>query len=584
MPDTATTTLKRTLDVSTVAFGLGALALLLFELGFPLTIEERQNIIGTVRVVLWAVLALQTIRAFVAADWRRAAWQSAVPIASNGVLILLLAFEQAFVRRLHAGWPDITAVRWEVLYLTTIHVLVLALLGKRLLHFNQLLAFARVSPRTLLISSYLGVIASGTILLKLPNATTASISWVDALFTSTSAVCVTGLIVVDTATAFTPTGHTIVLGLFQLGGLGLMTFTYFFVSVFGSGITIKDRALLLEFLNEEYVGRVTGSLIAIVLMTLTLEAAGAVLLHAFTPDVPGKTWFASVFHAVSGFCNAGFSVYTEGLYDPIARANVPYQAVIMALVVISGLGFPVLKNLWDNWTARAIHPQRRPPRLTTHTKIVLVTSVALLVLGTVLFYVFELGSPERPGEAPRWASALFLSVTTRSSGFNTTPTDALLAPTAILAIALMFIGGAPAGTAGGIKTTTFAIALLNTFRILKDVSGDLIAFRRQIPGNVANRAFAVALLAVTWVICSTIALTALMPGHDALDVLFEVVSAFATVGLSRGITPELPTAGKIIITVSMLVGRIGILYVALGVLRKDRPGRIAYPEANVIIS
>jgi potassium uptake TrkH family protein len=560
--------------------GLGALALLLFEFGFPLTPDSRHRIIVAVRVTLWVIVTLQLLRAFVDVDLLRAKWKSLGRVAGFAMLLVSLAGERFVLPKLQEAWGTRAIASWETIYLTALHLVVLTVLAKRILHFNQLLAFARISPRAILIWSYVGLIVVGAALLKLPNATTSQLGWLDALFTSTSAVCVTGLIVVDTATAFTPFGQAIILLLFQLGGLGLMTFTYFFVALFGTGITIKDRALLLEFLSEEYVGRVTGSLIAIVVMTLAFELVGAALLHAC---VPGG-WFTSLFHSVSAFCNAGFSVYSAGLYDPLTRSHVPYQWIIVFLVVLGGLGFPVLKNFWDHAFARVRNRQQRPPRLTLHSKLVLTTTAALIACGAVVIYLFELPVAAREGEAPTWMAALFMSVTARTAGFNTAPIDALLAPTVFAVIVLMFIGGSPASTAGGIKTTTFAVALLNTLRIMKDPNGELFAFRRKIPAIMANRAFAVALLALAWIACSTILLAWVMPGHKPLDVAFEVVSAFSTVGLSRGITGELPATGKVVIIASMLVGRIGILYVALGILRKDRAANIGYPEGNIIIS
>ena len=256
----------------------------------------------------------------------------------------------------------------------------------------------------------------------------------------------------------------------------------------------------------------------------------------------------------------------------------------MVLIVLGGLGFPVLKNLWDHYYARMRRPQQRPPRFTLHSKLVLATTITLIVVGTVAVYIFEMHAATRESEAPMWMAALFTSVTARTAGFNTVPIDALFTPTIFAVIVLMFIGGSPASTAGGIKTTTFAVALLNTLRIMKDPNGDLVAFRRKIPPVMANRAFAVALLAIAWIVGSTILLAGAMPTHKPLDVAFEVVSAFSTVGLSRGITADLPSTGKMVIIASMLVGRIGILYVALGILRKERTATIGYPEGNIIIS
>ena len=205
-------------------------------------------------------------------------------------------------------------------------------------------------------------------------------------------------------------------------------------------------------------------------------------------------------------------------------------------------------------------------------------------LGALLVYLIELPATTRPGETPAWFTALFTSITARTAGFNTVPVDALLPATVITVIVLMFIGGSPASTAGGIKTTTFAVALLNTLRIMKNPDGELIAFRRRIPAIMANRAFAVALLALGWIACSTVLLAWCMPDHKPLDVAFEAVSAFSTVGLSRGLTSELPEFGKLIIIASMFVGRIGILYVALGILRRERSSSLGYPDGNIIIS
>ena len=588
MLDQESSPFRRTLDSATVTAGLAVLGLLLIELGFRLNPSGQARLLLATQAVLWLGLGAAALRVVFHPERRRYLRRHPVePLLTLG-LIVVLGLKFMLLPRLQARWPDIDPARMEVLYLGAVQVVVLAALAHRLLHFNRVLAFARVSPRLILIGSYLALIGIGMLLLMLPRATATagSLPWIDALFTSTSAVCVTGLVVVDTATVFTGFGHAILLGLFQLGGLGLMTFTYFFVSLFGGGITIKDRALLLDILNEEHVGRITGNLVAIIAMTFVFELIGSLLLHlVILAAAPGEaSWFDSVFHAVSAFCNAGFSTYSLGLFDPLTRGNVSYQLVIIALIIVGGLGFPVLKNIWDRTRLGLRHPRRRPPRYTTHTKIVLTTTAALIVAGTLAAWFFEYPAVAQPAYVPRLVTALFTSVTARTAGFNTVPVETLMPATAITVIVLMFIGGAPASTAGGIKTTTFAVALLNTLRILRNSTGDLVAFGRQIPSRLANRAFAIALLAIAWVAGATLLLTSLMPQHSPLDLCFEAVSAFGTVGLSRGVTASLPPLGKLVIIASMIVGRIGILYVALGVLGREQRGRIVYPEENVIIS
>jgi trk system potassium uptake protein len=579
--------LRRALDWLTVFSAVLVLVLLLYELGFALAESEQVHVRRITRIGLWFVVLAESLRLVLHPERRRYVRRNPFESLLTGLLLLLLALQP-----LIEPWIAETSGRdpgqVDLLYLTGIQLAVLAGLSHRLLRFNQVLAFARVSPRAILIGSYLGLIVVGALLLKLPRATTtpANLSWLDAFFTSTSAVCVTGLIVVDTATVFSGFGQTIVLGLFQLGGLGLMTFTYFFVSLFGGGITIRDRALLLDFLNEEHVGQITGSLIAIVAMTFAFEAVGTVLLYValHASDPSQASWFASAFHSVSAFCNAGFSIYTEGLADAATRSHVSYQITIMGLIVFGGLGFPVLKNLWDHAQSRLYHPRSRPPRTTTHTRIVLVTTGALIVAGTVAVLLSEYVLGDATQDHPRLLTALFTSITARTAGFATVPVESMMPATAMVLILLMFIGGSPASTAGGIKTTTFAIALLNTLRILRNSTGDLVAFGRQIPARLANRAFAIALLAIGWVAGSTVVLAVLMPEHPPLDLWFEAVSAFGTVGLSRGVTAALPPLGKIVIIASMIVGRIGILYVALGVLGREQRGKLVYPEANIIIS
>lgn len=580
--------IPRWLDRGLAVGGLSALGLLLVELGFPLGEAQRALLLRVVEVVLWVILVMEGLRLALHPRRRWYLREHRGEALLAGGVGLLLGLRFWAVPALAERWPNPGEVPMRTLYLTIVHVLVIGLMGYRLLFFNRVLAFARVSPRLILIGSYVGLIVLGALLLMLPNSTTApgALSWLDALFTSTSAVCVTGLIVVDTATAFSPMGQTILLGLIQLGGLGLMTFTYFFVSVFGGGMTLRDRALLLDFLNEEHVGRITQSLVAIVGMTLAFELVGTGLLYAAAPagESGAERWFGALFHAVSAFCNAGFSLYSLGLFEAEVRASVGYQFVIMGLIVGGGLGFPVLKNGWDQLWSRVTRPQVRAPRLTTHSRVVLITTAGLIVGGALGLWLLEYGLGDQPAYTSSVVTALFNSVTARTAGFNTVPVESWLPSTTFLMIFLMFIGGSPASTAGGIKTTTFAVALLNTLRILRGGSAALVAFGRQIPPHIASRAFAVALLGIAWVAGATLVLSALMPWHAPLDLAFEAVSAFSTVGLSRGVTADLTPAGKAVIIASMIVGRIGILYVALGVLRKERPGRIAYPEEPVIIS
>lgn len=563
--------------------GLLALGLLLVELGFPLSAESQRHVMLATTVVLWAGVAAEIgVIVNQAQRWRYIRRHLGTCAVTLLLLISLLIKPQVLVA-LAGWWPRLSDIRVESLFLGGLQLTLLGRLSHRALHFNRVLAFTKVSPRFLLIGSFVGLILAGTVLLKMPRATLApgQLGWLDALFTSTSAVCVTGLAVVDTSVVFSEFGRVVLMGLFQLGGLGLMTFAYFFVSAF-AGVTLKDRAMLLDILNEEDFGKITGALAAIFLFTFAFEAIGTVLLH-LAMDPARADWLDSAFHAVSAFCNAGFSVYGLGLADPATRDNVGFQTVIMVLIVGGGLGFPVLQNLWNRLCWLVFDRRSRPPRITTHTKTVLVTTGALILGGAVLVYGFEFGGTAASA-ANTPLSALFTSVTARTAGFNTVPMELLTPAATLVVIALMFIGGAPASTAGGIKVTTFAIALLNTLRILRRPDDELVAFGRRIPAELAHRAFAIALLALLWVGLEVLILCALVPERAPLDLVFEAVSAFGTVGLSRGLTPNLPALAKLVLIASMLVGRVGILYAALGVAGRAARGRVSYPTANIIIS
>ncbi len=564
--------------------GVLAFGLLLVELGFRLSITNQRYVMLATTTVLWAGV-LAEIGIIIHQPRRLAYLKTHVgPCIVTLLLLVALAGKAQIVPWLQSRATDLTFIRVESIFLGALQAVLLGRLAHRALRINQLLAFSKISPRVLLIGSFVGLILVGAGLLMMPRATveSAHLSWLDALFTSTSAVCVTGLIVVDTATVFTPFGQSVLMVLFQLGGLGLMTFAYFFITAF-SGVTLKDRALLSDLLNEEDFGKITSSLGAIFVLTLSFEAIGAILLHAsIAPEQ--ANWFKSIFHAISAFCNAGFSVYSLGLADENTVNNYAYQSVIMGLIICGGLGFPVLNNLWERALWVRHDRLRRPPRLTTHSKVVLVATGALIVVGTLLIHGFEFGRSEPGAYTPTLWNALFNAVTARTAGFNTLPMESLAPAAAIMMIGLMFVGAGPASTGGGIKVTTFAISLLNTLRILRRPGDDLVAFGRRIPDELAHRAFAIVLLAMLWVGLTTLCLAALMPDRNALDLAFEAVSAFATVGLSRGLTPALPDMGKIIIILSMLVGRIGILYAALGVAGRASRGRIGYPTASIIIS
>lgn len=435
-------------------------------------------------------------------------------------------------------------------------------------------------PARLVPLAFLATILAGTALLMSPPATSGAggAPFLTALFTATSAVCVTGLVVVDTPTYWSGLGQAIILVLFQIGGFGIMTGATLLGMLVTRRLPLARRLLAKAETRSLALGDVGGVLRLILLVTLAVEVLTAVALLLRFRFGYGQDWadaaWSGLFHAVSAFNNAGFSTYSSSLIgfatDPLVLGPV------MAAVIIGGLGFPVLHEL-----RRAY---RRPSRWSVHTKITLLGTAGLLVVGTAAFLAFEWTNPATLGAldpASRVLGSLFHSVTTRTAGFNALDVGQMSPESLVVSYGLMLIGGGSAGTAGGIKVTTF---LLLGFVVWAEVRGerDVTAFRRRISSDAQRVALAVVLLAVGIVGLVTLGLLATTP-FPLEAVAFEAISAFATVGLSTGITPDLPPSAQMIVILLMYVGRVGTITVAtaLALAAKQRPYR--YPEERPIV-
>ncbi|HUP01790.1 MAG TPA: TrkH family potassium uptake protein [Gemmatimonadota bacterium] len=442
----------------------------------------------------------------------------------------------------------------------------------------------RIDPALLLIGSFAGLIAVGTALLSLPVSWAGgrSIGVIDALFTATSAVCVTGLITLDTARAWSPFGQAVILGLIQVGGLGLLTFATFFMLLFGRPLSLSQRGVLARSHGKLTRVEVRGLLIRIVTYALTIEAVGAVILAGFFARDAGLAsgiW-QGAFHAVSGFCNAGFSLFSTNL-EAYAGSWV-VNLTIMALVVLGGISFIVITDV-EAWL-------RRRRRLALHSKVVLATTAVLIAGAAAIFYAFEYRNvlDGRP-RSEALLITLFQSVTPRTAGFNTVPYGELTNATLMLTLILMFVGGSPGSTAGGVKTSTVAI-LFGVLRSRARGMRHATLFRRSVPEPVVGEAIAIVLLSVLLVMGMTFALQWTELRHLAhpgvrgefLSLNFEAVSAFGTVGLSMGETPGLKSASKIVIVLLMFIGRLGPLTLALALGRRRRVDYY-YAEEAVLV-
>ncbi len=452
--------------------------------------------------------------------------------------------------------------------------------------FRRLLPYGKM-PQTILVGSFAGAILAGTLLLLLPwSQTKGDVGFVDALFTSTSAVCVTGLVVVDTGTVFTRFGQAVIVGLIQVGGLGIMTFTALVYLMLGRRLSLASQAALHDAFFQQDLGiAFRKQFIQILLITLSIELAGVLLLFAalLSRNVPVlQALFSAFFHAVSAFCNAGFSIYRDNLIG--LRDNPLIMITLMSLIVLGGLGHTVLAELWQRgkgWVAGTMIDGR--PSLSTNTRLVLSTSLALIFAGWLGLLVLGL-TPSETNWDMKLSSALFQSVTSRTAGFNSVEIGLLPLSSLLLIIVLMFIGGSPGSCAGGVKTTALVISLAEFRAKLRGVD-QVVILDRRVPSPILDRTMILIRLSVLWNLLGVLLLLATEAGKDGVgfhDVLFEQISAFGTVGLSTGLTDKLSVVGRLWISATMFVGRLGPLTLAMGVLPVKHL-HVQYPESRIMI-
>ena len=448
-------------------------------------------------------------------------------------------------------------------------------------------------PGLVLIGSFLFLVLSGALLLKMPLCTVPgqTCSWLDAFFTSTSAVCVTGLSVQNTALFFSTTGQVVILLLIQIGGLGIMTLTFFAAVVLFEGLSLHDRLLLGKMIQENRLARIGETLKFIVAMTLVCEGAGAVILFLnmeAIPQIPTRLYHA-VFHSVSAFCNAGFSTLPDGLASGVLRENWIWQVVIMALIVIGGLGALANEDL-SFWAVakikRRIKKEGPHRRLRVHTRLVLVTTAALILLGAAAILASEFHFWKGPENGGQVLTAFFHSVTARTAGFNTVPMSQIGPLTAQVLMILMVIGGSPGGTAGGLRTTVAAVGLVHLWRQLRMGPRGIVFFNRSISPETGSQALGLIFLTGIWLACNFIVLEILQAGSGVSEaaLLFELISAFATVGLSLDLTPTLVPASKTLLIVNMFVGRIGLLTVMATLIKQDSRPASGKPKEKIILT
>ncbi|MEK3770201.1 TrkH family potassium uptake protein [Paenibacillus sp. FSL R5-0887] len=439
--------------------------------------------------------------------------------------------------------------------------------------------FLKLSPPQILVLGFASIILIGALLLMLPISSTSgnSVEFIDALFTSTSATCVTGLVVLDTGTSFTIFGKTVIMILIQIGGLGFMTMATLFSLVLKRKISLRDRLILQEAMNQGSMEGIVRLIRRVLIYSLVIEGCAAVLLSIrWAFDMPlGKAIYYGIFHAVSMFNNAGFDIFgdfrslTDYVYDPLVNI------IVMFLIVSGGIGFIVMSDLVEFRVTR---------RLSLHSKVVLSTSTGLILIGALVIFIFEFTNTRTLGSlnfGGKILSAFFQSVSPRTAGANTVDIAGLRQATQFFIVILMFIGASPGSTGGGIKTTTFTMMIGAVIAMLRGRE-DVVLFRYRLAQERIYKALTITLLALL-LIASVSMILSTTEDSNFLAILFETTSAFATVGLTMGLTPELSAIGKVLLCLTMFAGRLGPLTLAYALGPKQGKPLYKYPEGKIII-
>ncbi|WP_432708892.1 TrkH family potassium uptake protein [Pedobacter sp.] len=456
------------------------------------------------------------------------------------------------------------------------------------------------NPTLLFVFSFLLLIFLGTILLLMPNTTTTTpLRLVDAIFMATSAVCITGLSVIDISAEFSTYGKIVLITLVQLGGLGIMTFTGFFGYFFSGGFSYKNQLMYTEILGENKLNSVIQTLLKIITITLLFEIAGGIFIYLSIDNTTlvfksaQEKIFFTIFHTISSFCNAGFSIVPEGLFYPSLRFNYGLHLITALLFILGGLGFGIVFNTYEfvkRWTInifrRIVYRENfkyKAWAISFNSRLIAWTTLILLVVGTLVMLLLEYNNSLSIYESlpEKLSGAFFMGAVPRSAGFNVVNMDLLSFPAIMFIMLLMWIGTAPGSTGGGIKITTFAVAVLNMVSIAKGKDRVEI-FNREISHDSVRRASAVILLSLFSLGLTIFCLSITDGDKDLLALAFESFSAFSTVGLSLGITPEMSDGGRLVLAISMFVGRVGTLTLVIALMKKVAFKSYHYPQEKVL--
>jgi trk system potassium uptake protein len=580
-----------------VMVALAMAAMLIWVHGFPQTLIDLPSYQYWIRAALLFFVISFLVRWFFDFEPSKYLKSNAFEAGILSVIILDALLRVSLGKPLIAFLlPDLTLNELAHWRFAISQFLLLLIIFVELGRLSQRLGQLKINPSHLFIASFLLLIGLGTLFLMLPNMTVmqGAMPFMDALFTSVSASCVTGLVVVDTATYFTWKGQLVILILIQLGGLNIISFASFFGAFLKGGIGLKHNLMIRDVMSFDTLSDSRSLVKRIFLFTFFLEAAGAIYIYmtwdsSVVFSSPLSRVFHSVFHSVSAFNNAGFSTFTNGLFEQGVRNSYVMHFGIAGLVFLGGIGVTVLNDLFspERLRMRMLTPWRR---LETSTRLSLYTSLILIFVGAIGFAALESFNAAQYNEGGflrmNWfeqtITSIFQSMTTRTAGFNSVDISILSVPTLLMFMVLMVIGASSGGTGGGIKTSTFAVVFLSALATIRGKKHVQI-YRRTISNELVNKASSIFLFSVSVIFIGVFALTIFEPQIPFLHLLFEQISAVATVGLSTGITGELSSASRIVIILSMFVGRVGVLTVAVAISRRVDTNNYKYREAHVML-
>ncbi len=576
---------------------LVAVVLLIYRYGFFLTPEETAQIFRRIDVQFLIYILIFVARVsftpnrllFLRGHWFQVLLYSSITLYGSVNYLFGIKLSLFVFRALEMSNPVLSNQHFMSIYLVI-------MVGMVITEASTKISELQIKPATTFILSFIILILMGTGLLMLPTMTQGyeSMNFLDALFTSASASCVTGLAVVDTGTFFTMKGHLVILFLIQLGGLGIVSFATFFATFLAKGVSLKHQSIIQDFLSSESLSGAKGLLRQIVFLTLLIESLGFIAIYfAWDDDLgeadkfatTGERVFYSLFHSVSAFCNAGFSLFTDGLYnndtDKQIRKMYLVHFIIALLIIFGSMGF---STITDAFSPKLIRERIRHPwkKWKIGTKISIQYSMILLLVGTIGYMILEFDKLTDRTIIEALITSFFQSTVTRTAGFNTMDFGAMKDATIIMTLFLMFVGGSPGSTAGGLKVNTFVLVTLSSYGSIRGQKNITIG-KRNIPTDLVSKAFSILMFSVTYNILAIFFLSLTESDKEILTLVFEQVSAFATVGISMGITGDLSTLGKVIIIISMFVGRVGTLTLALALSKSVKTNSFRYPDAHFMV-